>query len=169
MDTTHGPTYSMARAIRATSSQKGSICRYQCHCLHCCSPDSQVWPVCELVTLTYQWLHSLQHWGLAHVKSDGKSASSVHTTLVYMSCRANGMLHQCAAMYRPLWHSCWTASASQTHSPCAVHIFCVVLCGLRLCYAQSHSDIKQSYAYNCSDHVLHVYLFRLTPQWHAFV
>ena len=39
------------------------------------------------------------------------------------------------------------------------------LCGLRLCYAQSHSDKSC----NCSDHVLHMHLFRLTPQCHAFV
>jgi len=46
METTHRPTYSIARVIGATAWQKGSICR--CHCLHCCLPDSQVWPVCEV-------------------------------------------------------------------------------------------------------------------------
>jgi len=32
-ETTHGPTYSMTRAIGATRWQKGFIC--QCHCLRC--------------------------------------------------------------------------------------------------------------------------------------
>ena len=45
-DTTHGPTYSMAIVIRATKWQKGFIGR--CHCLYCCLPDSQIWPVCKV-------------------------------------------------------------------------------------------------------------------------
>jgi len=100
MDTTHGSTYSMARAIRATAWQKVPSVNVTV-CIVACLTHKFGLCVKLLVTLTYQWLHSLQRWGPAQVKSDGKSVSSVHTTLVYMSCRANGMLHQCAAMYRP--------------------------------------------------------------------
>ena len=55
-----------------------------------------------------------------------------------------------------LWHSCWTASASQSHSPWAVYLyvyFCVIFCVLRLCYTQSRSD--NNHACNCSDHVFY--------------
>ena len=87
-DTTHRSTYSMARAIRATTWQKVSSVDAAV-CIVACLTHKFGLCVKLLVTLTYQWLHSLQRWGPAHVKSDGKSASSVHTTLVYMSYRGN--------------------------------------------------------------------------------
>jgi len=72
----------MAGVLQATAWQKGFIC--QCHCLYCCLPDSQAWPVWEV-----NWSHWLtngciQQWGPAHVLKYGKSASSVHTILVYV-------------------------------------------------------------------------------------
>ena len=168
-DTTHRPTYSMARAIRG----------------YCIAERFQL--SMPLFVLLLAWLTSLacacwsycscwptngyiQRWGPAHVKSYSKSASSVHTTLVYMSCRAHGVLHQCIGC---LWHSCWTASASQTHSPWAVRLyvyFCVIFCGLRLCYATlSHIPITVICMQLLRPCILHMYLLRLAPQWHAFV
>ena len=74
-DTTHGPTYSLARVIRATiygkkvSSVDATVCVV--------ASRTHKFGLCVLkllVTLTYQWLYIA-----VHVKSDGKSASSVHT------------------------------------------------------------------------------------------
>ena len=84
----------MARVIRATAWQKGFIC--QCHCLTvlllawltslaCVGSHWSCWPTNGYI-----------RWGPAHVKSDGKRASCVHTTLVYMSCRAHGVLPVCS-------------------------------------------------------------------------
>jgi len=82
-----GGTYLIARAIEATTRLKGFICR--CHYLYCwltrdsCVSDSPPWMATAMTTSLCQ-------------KSD-KSASPVHGTLVYMSCRACDVLDQCAA------------------------------------------------------------------------
>ena len=111
---------------------KGFICR--CRCLYCCLPDSQVWPVCEvtghidLPMATYsgegQHMSKMIH---------GKSASSVHTTIVYMSCNAHGKLRQCAATCTCDIPVGLLQLARPTVPVCSfVCTFCVIFCGMKL-------------------------------------
>ena len=78
----------------------------------------------------------IQQWGPAYVKSDAKSDSSVHTTLVYISCRSHGVQQRIGH----LWHSYWTAPASQTHSPSAMHLY------VHNILTHSHSDNSYMHA-----------------------
>ena len=123
-DTTHRPTYSMARVIRATAWQR-FICR--CHGVYICIPESQLWPVCvdvtghvDLTVVTYSGQGQRMSKVAARVLHDHQSTP----IQCYSTCPAEHMVcytsvQQCMGH---LWHTCWTASASQTHSPCAVHL-----------------------------------------------
>ena len=81
-DMTHGPTYS------------SNIERYgllHCKSFHLLMPLFVAWLTPSLARVRWSYWSCLptngyvQRWGKARVKSDGKRASSVHTTLVYMS------------------------------------------------------------------------------------
>jgi len=98
-DATHRPTYSMARAIRLPHGKKVLSVDATVCIVACLTHKFGLCVLKLLVTLTDQWLHTVVR--ASACQSDGRSASSVHTTLVYMSCRANGVLNQCAVMYTP--------------------------------------------------------------------
>jgi len=70
MDATHRP---ISRSVRTTVWQKGFD--YQCHCLYCCLPDSQVWPVC--------W----GYWYLpaANCSSEGQHMSELMPRVLHLS------------------------------------------------------------------------------------
>ena len=119
-DTTHGPTYSMARVIRATAWQQRFIC------LYFCMPESQLWPGCVEVTghidlpvITYSGESQHMSKVAARVLRDHLS------TPLQCTCPAEYMVCYTSVQQSigHLWHSCWTAPASQTHSPCTVHLY----------------------------------------------
>jgi len=106
METTHGPTYSMTRAIGATPWRRGSSvdaqyclhCHCRCHCLRCHYSPLTVevnrhmdWPL--------QWPH---RWAC---RRDQECNLGVDTP-----CKAHGLLDPCACSNRTdrTWHACWT-------------------------------------------------------------
>ena len=140
METTHGLTYSVAKAIGVTVWKSvDSIC-------HCCLTRVSCVEVTEPIFSGY---------------SDGASACQKR----WLECFRLSMPSPCdlqCVLYQPV---CSMLKLGLTHSSCVVHMctFCVILCGLRFSYILMTVMCVQLL------NVLHVNSLRLAPQFCAFI